>query len=378
MTDDEKSANSAFKNMIHRDGIVRLAEALQRAYPALSVESFVSAACSGLEALELKARVLHLVSIMERSLPTDPTESIRIAREASRNFERDSDSASFVASAWPLVEFVGKLGLLDFDNGMEALREMTSLFSAEFAIRGLIAQNPERALAYLSLWTKDDDPHVRRLVSEGTRPRLPWGIRLSVFGGHQEVLLKMLTALVDDDSDYVRRSVSNHLNDLSKDHPELVLDLCERWLQHQAGAHRQWVVRRGLRTLVKQGNMRALTLVGCHADANIEITDLVVHPQRLTLGDTLKIRFRMTLTGTESATVGVDYRLGPSNTKGGAHTRQFRLKTVSIAANSPVEIEKNHRIRQVTTRKTDPGPYFVSIVVNGKDMARTDFEVDSA
>lgn len=375
MTDENKPTGSAFKDLIHRNGIIRLAEAFKRADPHFAVEPFVVAACTGLADLELKARVWHVVSAMEAVLPPDPRTAIEIVRTAARHFERHSEEGSFPANAWPLVEFVGKIGLAEFDLGMAALCDMTSLFSAEFAIRGFIAQNPERAFTYLRRWTTHDDHHVRRLVSEGTRPRLPWGSRLRVFDEFPDTVVALLDSLVDDQSEYVRRSVSNHINDLSKDYPDVALDVCSRWIREQPSQNRLWVVRRGLRTLVKKGNARALTLVGCHADAAVDVLDLVIKPQQVVIGEIVTFRFGLKLRHADSATVAVDYRIGPDDSKRGAHSRLFRLKTVPLAADTTLELEKSHRIRQVTTRKTDPGPYFLSIVVNGVDQQSTKFQV---
>lgn len=147
-----------------------------------------------------------------------------------------------------------------FEVSMDAMFKLTKRFTAEFAIRDFIIQQPERTLSYLEKWLDDECPHVRRLCSEGTRPKLPWGRRLQCFVQDPEPTIPFLNALKNDESLYVRRSVANHLGDIAKDHPELVFSLCEDWLKQGVSSEVKWVIRHALRHPAKKKNQRALVL----------------------------------------------------------------------------------------------------------------------
>jgi 3-methyladenine DNA glycosylase AlkC len=240
-----------------------------RVLPGFDAGGYVAAVVGRLEALELKARAQLMADELVHRLPADP--SARAAAlvamlhpsEFSGEAEvgRGDDSGLAGWAVMPLSLVVGQHGLADFDGGLAALRQMTMRFSAEFAIRHFLLADQERALAVLAGWLDDPNPHVRRLVSEGTRPRLPWAMRLPRLIADPGPVLPLLEALRDDPSDYVRRSVANHLNDISKDHPARLTALAAAWMQG-AGPARQTLLRHALRGRIKAGDPAALSVFG--------------------------------------------------------------------------------------------------------------------
>ncbi|MCA8946306.1 MAG: DNA alkylation repair protein, partial [Planctomycetes bacterium] len=281
---------NAFKHALGKPAIQRIAGNIRRVESAFDQKGFVRAGCEGLNGLELKARVDHLVSVLRQFLPENEREAIALLVRAGASWERDEVTSTSGFAAWPMIEFVGEHGLGHFSESMEALRKLTGLFSAEFAIRNFIERYQVKALKLLAVWTNDPSEHVRRLVSEGTRPRLPWGKRLRSFQNDPAPVLKLLEKLKNDESEYVRRSVANNLNDIAKDHPDVVIDVCKRWSK-DASPERQWIVKRATRTLVKDGHPEVMKLLGFDPAADVVVDSLSLQPGGLKVGEDLAISF---------------------------------------------------------------------------------------
>jgi 3-methyladenine DNA glycosylase AlkC len=393
----------AFKDALGARAVEKLAHAMERAYAArpgqrhehehfepcqrLEHEHFDSAgfrraALEGLGALELKARVHHVARALRAHLPAALDEALSLAREAGARWEPgDSSDPTRGFAAWPLLELVGLYGLDDdarcFDQALATLRALTPLFSAEFAVRPFLAHDPARALATLATFTRDPDPHVRRLVSEGTRPRLPWGARLGAFIDEPTLTLPLLDALVGDDSEYVRRSVANHLNDVGKDHPELALATLERWSRGDASPARVALVKHAARSLVKAGHPRALALVGASLGAELAVGKLVITPRKVRLGEALALRARLTSRAPERATWVLDYAVHRPTKAGRTSTKVWKGARVTLEPGETRTFEKRHVLAEVTVRTLHAGRYQVELLVNGAAHARSWFELDA-
>jgi 3-methyladenine DNA glycosylase AlkC len=210
----------------------------------------------------------HLAQALRRCLPEPYAKALGILLATLTPPHAQTDGLGLAVFFYlPHSCFIAEYGLEPSHNGghdpfeisLRAQYELTRRFTAEFSIRSFLLRHPERTLARLREWTSDPDPHVRRLCSEGTRPRLPWGKRLPAFIADPAPLLPILEALKNDPSLYVRRSVANHLGDIAKDHPELVFGLCERWL-NGASKEVRWLIRHALRHPAKKSNRTALEL----------------------------------------------------------------------------------------------------------------------
>jgi 3-methyladenine DNA glycosylase AlkC len=363
---------TALKHGLDGQAVRHIAAQLLLAQPSFDAAAFVRAATRGLDALELKDRVRHVIAALRRFLPPDVPKALQVLRRTAGAWERAPGSlGAFVA--WPLIDFVGAHGRECFDPSMEALRELTRLFTAEFAIRPLIAADPERALGYLRQWVRDDDEHVRRLVSEGTRPRLPWGERLRCFDHDPSPTLALLEQLRDDPSAYVRRSVANHLNDIAKQDPERVIATCQAW-QQGASDERRAVVRHALRTLVKDGHPGALRALGYDPEVAVEVIGLRITPKRLQFPGDLTFSFTLRSTAAQPVPVVVDYTLHRTTMRGPAR-KVFKLETRTLAPREAVTIEKVHRLRPISTRTYHSGPHAIDVLVNGRSRAETGFSL---
>lgn len=259
---------STLKTLLDREAIACLAHNFAWAWPAFDTAAFTRRAFEGLEPLGLMQRAGHLADALRASLPPTYAEAIAILlRSLTPPLSRTDDFGLAGFFYLPHVTFVARYGVDPahnagsdpFDVSMQAQYELTRRFSAEFSIRPFLQRWPERTLAVLQSWTADTDPHVRRLCSEGTRPRLPWAARLPGFIRDPQPALPLLECLKDDPDLYVRRSVANHLGDIAKDHPALVFALCERWLE-SANAGRKWLIRHAVRHPARKGVKAALRL----------------------------------------------------------------------------------------------------------------------
>jgi 3-methyladenine DNA glycosylase AlkC len=262
--------------------------------------------------------------------------------------------------------------LNDPQRSLAVLRRLTPLFSAEFAIRPFLEKHTDSTLRELTLWCNDANEQVRRLVSEGTRPRLPWGRRLKLFIDDPTPVLSLLERLKDDPSEYVRRSVANNLNDIAKDHPQTVIKRCADWTL-DGNDDRAWVVRHATRTLVKQGYPGVYKLLEYTEKPKVSIKALKLNPVRLSVGDSFTMSFELVSENTQTQNLVVDYAVHHIKANGGASPKIFKLKNVTIGAGEKLPITKKHSLRKVTTRRYYPGRHMIEILVNGKPMARRSF-----
>ncbi len=283
---------------------------------------------------------------------------------------------------WPVTEFVTARALEDgstpaFDAGMALLSRLTVELSSEFAIRDMLVARPERALAIIGTWTGHENEHVRRLASEGTRAYLPWAKRVPWLIANPGGTSGIMDALYRDPALYVRRSVANHLNDLSRVDPSFVTATAERWLSDPA-ADTPWVVRHGLRTLIKKADPRALALVGYSGERlrvdRPEVQTAVVRLHE----DALTFTARVTNEDDTDAIVAIDYSIGFQRSNGSISPKTFKLASRRLASGESVVVSKTHSFRRITTRTYYPGPHVVTVQANGTRSPEADFTVEDA
>ncbi|HSI57065.1 MAG TPA: DNA alkylation repair protein, partial [Ideonella sp.] len=252
-----------------------------------------------------------------------------------------------------------------------ALHALTQRFSAEFAIRPLLRDHPALVLETLGRWTRDPSPHVRRLVSEGSRPRLPWGLRLQSLVNDPSPTLPLLRALQDDSSEYVRRSVANHLNDIAKDHPGVVALWLEQFLP-EAPPERRALLRHASRTLVKQGDPRVLGAWGLGAAFKGDAAWRVA-PEAAPLGSSLQLALTLHSRARQAQTLVIDYAVHHVKANGSTSPKVFKGWSLSLAPGETRELRKQHSLRPITTRRYFPGWHQVDVMINGKRWAEAGF-----
>lgn len=369
------------KNSLSPDLVGRIAAHVARHLDGFDRSDFVAAICGELPRLELKQRSQLITDHLHACLPQDLTERFALIRamlHPDQDAHSSGQSDDLGLRGWammPLGAVVGQHGVAAFDEGLDLLKEMTSRFSSEFDVRYFLLADQRRALARMHDWVDAPNRHVRRLVSEGTRPRLPWAMRLPALMRDPRPILPLLEALRDDEDEYVRRSVANNLNDIAKDHPDLVASLTEDWLGG-AGPARTKLLRHACRTLIKQGHPVALRAFGISAP-QIELHSLNIAQTAIRLGQTLD--FSVTLRSTSAAVqaVIIDYILHFRRANNTRSAKVFKWKKLTLAAGETVRLTRSHAIAPVTTRRYYPGSQALSLRINGEDTHSVEFMLET-
>ncbi|MEZ5380984.1 MAG: DNA alkylation repair protein [Microthrixaceae bacterium] len=315
-------------------------------------------------------RTRHISEMLWRGLDLDVTTALQVLVEA---LPEELDGSAGVLNErfwlWPIGDFIATYAEDEVDAGLDACYELTKRFTAEFAIRPLLAAHPE-ALDRVATWASDPNEHVRRLVSEGTRPRLPWATRLDL---PTDTVLEILSQLRADPSPYVRKSVANHLNDLSKDDPDRIITLMEAWHAEDV-AETTWIVRHALRNHLKDGQPRVLRLFGFNPP-RVAVDSLSVDPAAANIGDAVELRFTLRGRGGETQRLMVDLVVGYVKASGAQAPKVFKCRELELAAGESIDCRRRLDLRQRSTRRLYPGTHAVTIRVNGEDLATAEFEL---
>lgn len=260
---------------------------------------------------------------------------------------------------------------------MQAQHALTQRFTAEFSIRPFLQKHTQATLELLMDWTRDPSEHVRRLVSEGTRPRLPWASRLPAFQRDPTPVLALLERLKDDPALYVRRSVANNLNDIGKDHPGVLADTANAWLK-DATPERQWVVQHALRSAVKRGEPGALAALGFGAGADVLIGQARIAPQSAVIGGKVAVTFDVTNNTAKPQRVLVDFAVHYIKANGASRAKVFKLKTLGLAPHETQSVGKQLSLAEMTTRKHYPGLHRVDVILNGRSQLLGSFDLSGS
>lgn len=373
-----------FKNLINEGTVRSMALHLQRVDRRFPAARFEQRALHRLDTLELKARAMQLCEALQETLAPDFTAAADHL-EAALGTPADPLAPSTPAAhddglrgwaLWAAGEFVVRQGMQHPERALAALHAFTQRFTAEWAIRPFIERHTELTFHTLAHWVRDDSVHVRRLVSEGTRPRLPWGLQLKSLIQDPSPSLPLLRALQDDASEYVRRSVANHLNDIAKDHPDLVV----AWLrEHLNGAsnERRALLRHASRTLIKKGHAPTLQCWG-QGKALRGRAALKLTPKRARVGDTLELALTLVSSAARAQPLLIDYALHRVLANGRTAPKVFKGWSVELPGGDTLHLRKRHSLREVTTRRIYPGRHRIEILINGRPEALADFDLRPA
>lgn len=354
------------KEMFNRPFFERLTKEVEAVYKPLERSVFLKDVQQGNEARELNARMRHAAITLRDHLPADYRQAVHVLKDLAPRMPN-----GYTALIYP--DFVGLYGLRDPAFSLEALKYFTSFGSSEFAVREFFRRDVRGTLKVMRTWAEDDNEHVRRLASEGSRPRLPWSFRLDAVTKDPRLTTPILERLRTDDSLYVRKSVANHLNDFSKDHPAYMVGLLRTWgLKHPRTA---WIAKHASRTLIKAGDPEALALFAFDTKAEVRVEDLVVSPGRLHLGDTLEFSFTVVSDATRTQQLVIDYAIHYRKAHGGPSKKVFKLKELDLAAKGSMHLSKRQRIVDLSTRKHYPGKHVVEVQVNGRVLAQGAFSL---
>jgi len=368
------SEPALMKEGLNAQAIKRIANCLAQVIPHFNARAFQKEAVKGIDALELKARVNHLIAVLDRhyNAPFKQIYKPLMQLPDVWDFGADGDSKAAFA-AWPIIDYVAVHGLQHPQESLKVLEKLTPLFTAEFAVRPFLQQHTEMTYAQLLRWCEHDNEHVRRLASEGSRPRLPWGMRLPQYIEDPSPLAAILNCLKADESVYVRRSVANSLNDISKDNSDFMLRLCAQW-REDGNEKTDWIINHALRSLIKAGDARVFSLLGLSDKPNVTVNNVMLDKARIKLGDDLTFSFELQA-GNKPQELIVDYVVYFMKANGKLAPKVFKLKKLSLLAKEKITITKKQSFKPITTRVFYAGLHQLAIQINGKEMARQSFEL---
>ncbi|WP_456461374.1 DNA alkylation repair protein [Reichenbachiella sp.] len=354
------------KNEYNETFVNKLGDLLAERDESFNLDGFVCSIINdNWEDRELKARMRHITNMVHAHSSLDYPDQLKIMTDISSHF------GGLAGMTFP--DYVEVYGLDHLKESMGALKEMTKYSSSEFAIRPFIVKYEKVVMRSMLDWSEDENEHVRRLASEGCRSRLPWAMALPAFKKDPGLILPILKNLKADESLYVRKSVANNINDITKDNPEVALALCEKW--YGKDAHTNWIVKHGLRTLLKNGNERALQIIGFDDKARFEVEALQLSEQKVKIGDSFNFEFQISNKEPKQAFAKVGFVVSYQKANGSLSDKIFHVTEKEFASVDSTTFNKKLSFKDLTTRKHHPGLHKIGVLVNGKKLAEEEFEL---
>ena len=352
------------KNLYTPELVASLCHTVESMYPQFDSETFTKKVFDETwDSRELKERMLHISKTLHAFLPADYRAAVDILKPVSSRFE------GFEYMFFP--GYVELYGLDDYETSVSALEYFTPFSTSEVSVRPFIKKYPDEMMAQMQIWAGSENHHVRRLASEGCRPRLPWAMALPAFKKDPRPVLNILEKLKNDESEYVRRSVANNLNDISKDNPEIVIETAKSWLGDNP--HTDWIVKHACRTLLKQGEPSVMKLFGFTPPGHIRVKAFVVD-ESVNMGENLAFSFTLETDGNYPGKLRIEYAVDFMKSNGKLSRKIFKVSE-SECPQQEKEIVKKHSFRAITTRKHYPGQHALAVLVNGHELAYTCFEL---
>jgi len=374
-----------FKNMWNERFFGDFMQALKEVMGDFDERQFISQVIDDeWENKELLQRGRHITTVLKDFLPADYQKAIAVIIELIACLKKTPYWEAIVQNSLIgkfglsleygiLGEFVGLYGLDDYETSVKAIEEITQFTSCEGPVRPFIMKYPRETMNQMLLWSKHENQWVRRLSSEGCRPRLPWSMALSELKKNPTPIIPILENLKDDPSDFVRLSVANNLNDIAKDNPEIVIGLARKW--QGLSKNTDWVIKHGCRTLLKQGRTEVMNLFGFDAQKSIGIADFQVLTPKVNIGSSLEFRFKLLNNSPNETMIRLEYGIYYQKANGTLSKKVHKISEKEYEANSVTPITRKHSFKVVTTRVLHPGLHQVSVILNGKEFEKYDFEL---
>ena len=351
-----------WKDFLNKKTVTVFAREITQVYPSFKHDKYVTAVLSdGFLSLELKQRIDRMAETLRAFLPDDYGKAVEVLINTAPRVKMFEN--------WVLTAYVEKFGLNDLETSVKALTELTQFGTSEFAIRPFMINHTNKMIPILKRWTKSENEHIRRLAAEGSRPRGVWTAHIETFKKNPQSVFEILEPLKSDESLYVRKAVANNLNDISKEHPEKVVKLAERWSQSN-NEHTNWIIKRGLRTLIKKGHPQALKLMGVNHKSAVQVSSFLIKSARIEVGDVVTLYLELKSTGKSKQKLVIDYRMHFVKNKGALSVKTFKWAEKTIDKNQALSLTKQHSFKNMSTRKHYPGEHLIEVMVNGKVAAK--------
>jgi len=333
---------------------------------------------------ELSQRWRHLTTVLRNFLPADYKKAIAKILELINYLKKTQYWETIVQNSLKgkyglsleygfFGDFVEQYGLDDYETSVKAIEEITQFTSCEGPVRPFIIKYPNDMMKQMLVWSKHKNPWVRRLSSEGCRPRLPWSMALSKLKENPAPIIPILENLKDDTSRFVRMSVANNLNDIAKDNPEIVIDLVKKW--QGKSENTDWIIKHGCRTLLKQGRPEVMDIFGFDTVKNIRIEDFQILTPKVKIGKALEFGFKLLNKNKEKTKIRLEYGLYYQKANGTLSKKVYKISEKEYAGNSVTPIIRKQSFREITTRVFHPGLHRVSVIINGNEFEKHDFKL---
>ena len=350
------------RNLYNEELIVSLSHKLKANYGKFDSDRFRKSIFSeDWNQKGLKERMMHIAVTLHKFLPSDYRKSIKILKPVSSHFK------GFEYMFFP--GYVELYGLDRYEESISALEHFTEFSSSEFAVRPFIKKYNNRMMKQMEIWAESSNHHIRRLASEGCRPRLPWAMALSEFKKKPDPALKVLEKLKNDESEYVRRSVANNLNDISKDNPCILVDVAKRWIGKNKDTDK--LVKHACRTLLKQGNPEILGMFGIVKPSHISIEQFVVQ-KSAKIGENLAFSFILKTDKCKLGKLRIEYAIDFMKSNGKLSRKLFKVSESDYSGQNKV-VTKHHSFKYISTRKYYTGIHGLAVIVNGQELANDNF-----
>lgn len=362
-----------FKDLYSPAIVGAFGDALKVEIPALNKKKFLDQVFDkDWKDKELKQRMRHISVVLNRFLPAHFPNAAEILVNMVEHL-RSAGIKENTIEYMSLPDYVEVYGIEHFNASVKAIEKITQFTSCEFAVRPFILKYPDRMIKQMTAWGNHKSHKVRRLASEGCRPRLPWAMAIPALKKDPAPILPLLEKLKDDPHEWVRLSVANNLNDISKDNPELVLRLFKKW--HSKSKETDWVLKHASRTLLKQGHTEILSLFGFEHDNTIELKDLVIQTPKVKMGAELVFNFTVKNKGKQSKMIRLEYGMYYKKANGSLSKKVFKISERVFQPGEIATITRRQSFRPITTRVYHTGNHKVSVIVNGVELATGDFEL---
>lgn len=373
-----------FKNMYNEQFFDRFTKDLKLVIKDFDAREFVSQIMDNeWENRELKQRCMHITTILRKFLPADYKEAIAkilelldYVKNTQPDFSKIDDTKFGLTLEYgPVLDnYVEQYGLDDYETSVKAIEKITQFTSCEFSVHPFIIKYPDEMMQQMLVWSKHEHWGVRRLASEGCRPRLPWAMALPNLKENPAPIIPILENLKNDPARFVRLSVANNLNDIAKDNPQTVIDLVKRWQGESKEV--DWIIKHGCRTLLKQGNQEMMELFGFNSTVkSIRIENFQISIPQVKVGESLEFSFNLLNKNNKRTKIRLEYGIYYQKANGTLTKKVHKISEKEYAENSTTQITRKHSFRVVTTRKLHPGLHQVAVIINGNEFEKYDFEL---
>tara|TARA_Y100000766_G_scaffold218436_1_gene190386 strand:- start:1689 stop:2807 length:1119 start_codon:yes stop_codon:yes gene_type:complete len=355
--------------------IMKIGNQLKAVFNDFKVNSFMTKASCFDKKDGLKDRANNIAEALVEFLPADYETSADIIKSTFKPLKKNQNNWNDFF-LMPYAIYVEKKGCKKeyLTTSFDLLKAITMRFTSEFSIRTFLVNFPKATFKVLHEWARDENPNVRRLASEGCRPRLPWAREIKSFKKNPKFCIELLQILRNDDSKYVQKSVANHMNDITKDNLELALIVLDNW-KKENNKNTNWIVRHALRSEIKKGNPKALKIEGYSLDPQIEISNFFLSSNKIKIGDSIDLSFTITNKGGTVENLIIDYICYFIKSNGKTSSKTFKISRKKLQKKEYIIIKKSHSFKPLSTRKIYAGKHKITLFINGKIFNEKSFEL---